>query len=173
MGFLSLPRDLVMWWLDRRFGCVRACGAGGGGDGVDDGAGVRGLGHEERRHAGLLHGLLQDPGDAQAEQEGALPRQPRRRRRPPRPPQAAPPPAAARRQGSPAAHQARRSGQRPRPAPRPRPLAHRKEEVPELFPVLHQGLKTGCCHRPPSRYRSMKRLSKFSLGSFGVWSSLQ
>lgn len=102
---------------------MRACGAGGGGDRVDDGAGVRGLGHEERRHAGLLHGLLQDPGDAQAEQEGALPRQPRRRRRPPRPPQAAA--AAAARQGSPA-HQARRSGQRPRPAPRPRRLAHGK-----------------------------------------------
>jgi hypothetical protein len=77
---------------------------------VDDGAGVRGLGHEEWRAAGLLHGLLQDPRDAQAEQEGALPRQPRRRRGPPLGPAAEPKPTAG--QG---AHHARPPGRRPAP----------------------------------------------------------
>lgn len=108
---------------------MRAGTGGGGGERVDDGAGVRGLGHEERRDAGLLHGLLQDPGDAQAEQEGALPRQSRRRRGPPRPVPAAA--AAAEARQGPAA-QARPAGKRPPPAaPRPRRLPNGKL----LFPT--------------------------------------
>lgn len=86
---------------------------------MDDGAGVRGVGHEERRGAGLLHGLLQDPGDAQAEQARALPRQPRRGRRPPR---------RAAAQGRRAAARPQRLRRRRRPPPaaprRPRRLAH-------------------------------------------------
>ncbi|KAL5663809.1 hypothetical protein ACJX0J_023917, partial [Zea mays] len=87
-----------------------------GGGGVDDGAGVRGVGREERRRAGLLHGLLQDPRDAQAEQARAVPGQPRRRRRRRRRP--TPEEAAAAAGGGkqgPAAQQAlrRRRGRRP------------------------------------------------------------
>ncbi|KAL5653416.1 hypothetical protein ACJX0J_038874, partial [Zea mays] len=87
---------------------------------LDDGAGVRGLGHEERRAAGLLHGLLQDPRDAQAEQEGALPRQPRRRRRPLRPRPRPRPEAAG--QQRPAQARPPLPRRRPPTAPRPRPL---------------------------------------------------
>jgi hypothetical protein len=105
--------------LNRALATRFRAGAAGRGGGLDDGAGLRGVGRQERRCAGLLHGLLQDPRDAQAEQAGALQGQPRRRRGPP-------PGAAGQGAGGGAACQVlrRRRGRRRPPPPAARRLPH-------------------------------------------------